>query len=107
MRPPAIEGERMFAKKTPTRELVALDELIDSVYADLAGFTSDDEEFDKMTTQLQKLLKLRAELTPQTRVSPDVLAGVVANLAGIVLILGYEHAHVVTSKALSFVAKLR
>ncbi len=97
----------MFAKKTPTRELQALDQLIDSVYADLAGFTSDEEEFDKQTTQLAKLLKLKAELTPQTRVSPDVLATLAANLLGIVAILGYEHAHVVTSKALQFVTKLR
>ena len=97
----------MFAKKTPTRELQDLDKLIESVYSDLAGFTSDEDEFDKQTNQLQKLLRLRAELAPQTRVSPDVLATVAANLFGIAMILGYEHAHVVTSKALQFVTKLR
>jgi len=94
-------------KKDPPRELQDLDRLIESVYSDLAGFTSDSEEFDKMSDQLKKLLELRTKIAPQTRVSPDVLATVGANLLGIIVILGYEHAHVVTSKALQFVMKLR
>jgi hypothetical protein len=97
----------MFRQKTPTRELQDLDDLIQSVYSDLAGFTSDEEGFDKASDQLKKLLELRAKIAPQTRVSPDVLATVGANLLGILMVLGYEHAHVVTSKALQFVTKLR
>jgi hypothetical protein len=43
----------------------------------------------------------------KTRVSPDTLLIVGGNLIGIVLILGYEHLHVVTSKALGFVLRGR
>lgn len=96
----------MFAKKTPL-DLQPLDELIDSVYQDLAGFTSDDEEFDKQTNQLQKLYRLREEILAKRRISPDVLVTAGVSLLSVLAILGYEHGHVITSKALSFVMKLR
>ena len=47
------------------------------------------------------------ELDDPKRVSLDTWAIIGSNLAGIVLILGYEKANVVTSKALGFVMKLR
>lgn len=96
----------MFAKKTP-RDLQPLDDLIDSVYRDLAGFTSDEEEFDKQTNQLQKLYRLREEILAKRRISPDVLVTAGVSLLSVLAILGYEHGHVITSKALSFVMKLR
>jgi hypothetical protein len=55
--------------------------------------------------QLTKLQKLHLETNSKSRVSPDTLAGVAANLTGILLILNYEHAHVFTSKAAAFVWK--
>lgn len=66
--------------------------------------TSND--FAKTTEQLDSLYKIKAQNKPD-RVSKDTLLTVIANLAGIGLILSYEHAHVVTSKALSFVMKTR
>jgi hypothetical protein len=40
-------------------------------------------------------------------VSPDTIAVVAGNLLGIILILGYEKADVITTKALGFVLKGR
>lgn len=48
-----------------------------------------------------------SELKDRRRVSPDTLALVGANLAGIVMIIGYERMNVIASKALGFVSKLR
>lgn len=63
------------------------------------------EEYDKVSDQYAKLTKLHNETLSKKRVSPDAMAGAATNLAGILLILNYEHAHVMTSKAVSFVMK--
>lgn len=47
------------------------------------------------------------EIDRRRKISPDTLALIGANLAGIVVIIGYERMNVITSKALSFVSKLR
>lgn len=58
---------------------------------------------------VEHLERLRKAATYETRkgISPDTVFATLGNLAGIGLILGYEHAHVITSKALSFVTKTR
>jgi hypothetical protein len=63
------------------------------------------DEYDKVSDQYAKLTKLHNETLSKKRVSPDALAGAATNLAGILFILNYEHAHVMTSKAVSFVMK--
>src|SRR5688572_3118937 len=45
------------------------------------------------------------ELEKPDRVSKDVLATIAANIAAVALVIGYERAHVVTTKALSFIMK--
>lgn len=64
-----------------------------------------DSDYDSVSDQYVKLSKLNSETTSKKRVSPDVLAGAATNLLGILFILNYEHAHVFTSKAASFVVK--
>jgi hypothetical protein len=94
-------------QKEPTR----LEIVIDNVLDELSGFTADAPEFAAMTDQLRKLYELkgidrenrRSLRTP----SPDTLAIVAANLLGICVIVGYERANVITSKAVSFVLKSR
>lgn len=49
----------------------------------------------------------RKDLDAPNRVSVDTWAIIAGNLAGIVLILGYEKANVITSRAIGFVTKLR
>lgn len=83
-----------------------LEEVIDAVQARLLKLDPDTDEFAKTVDQLDKLHKIRS-YKKDGRVSMDALVAVVGNLAGIVLILGYEHAHTVTSKALGFVLKTK
>lgn len=97
----------MFKKKTDIIMLDQLEMTIDSVYSDMKGFTSDTEEYSSMADQLIKLLKLRDELSSKSKVSAETLATIGGNLIGILMILNYERANVIASKALSFVMKLR
>jgi hypothetical protein len=86
-------------------EKTPLERAIESVLQEMDGVNADSEEFEKMTDQLVKLHALKtAESRP--RISPDVKATIAANLAGILVIVGHERTHIVTSKALGFIKKL-
>lgn len=85
-----------------------LDIQIERVSARLAKIEPDSAEYykllsvmDQMTDLKRKQEKKRFEVTPDT----IVVAGV--NLAGIILILKHEQLNSISSKALSFVSKLR
>jgi hypothetical protein len=95
----------MFTSKDPD-EKSGLEEAIDTVLSEMAGVTTDSDEYAKMVDQLVKLYSLK-DTDAKKRVSPDTLAMITGNLLGILVIVGHERAHVVTSKALSFVTKLR
>lgn len=89
-----------------THEPTKLEVEIDRLFAQLQEINkADTEEYNKVADQLAKLYKLK-EIDSKKRVSPDAVAAALTNLAGIVLILNYEHAHVITTKAVSFVGRL-
>jgi hypothetical protein len=56
-------------------------------------------------TKSDELMLKKSELEKPDRVSKDVLATVAANIAAVFLVIGYERAHVVTTKALGFIMK--
>lgn len=89
----------MFAKKA--REKTELDKAIDDALAKLDDPTTDD--YAKITKQLTKLYAMKEAEKPTPRVNSDTLLMVAGNLAGILVIVGYEHAHVITSKAQSYI----
>jgi len=95
----------MFTKTQtePTQLVLA----IDGVLNEMATTSSSSKEYAAMADQLVKLMKLKEDISSKKTISSDTLALIAGNLAGIVLILTHEHAHVITSKALSFVMKLR
>lgn len=73
------------------------------------------EEFILRREEAQTNRKLRAveilgreqEIKFRRFVSPDTLAMIAGNIAGIVLIIGYERVNVIASKALGFVMRTR
>jgi hypothetical protein len=83
-----------------------LDDTIAEALKQLSGIKVDDEVYSRRLDQIAKLYKLKEQEAPR-RVSPDVIWTVLGNLTGIAMILGYEHARVVTSKAIGFVLKPR
>lgn len=94
----------MFIKKNP--EHAGLDRVINDHLASMLQTDLNTDAYAKSIEQLSKLYKLKETHAPKG-VSADTIAIVAGNLAGIVLILSYERLNVITSKALSFVMKLR
>ena len=94
----------MLIKPQPNQ--VELEKSIERVLKELNNHSANTDEHSKIMTQLEKLYTIQASNRPY-RVSADTLALVISNLAGIVLIVSYEHAHVATSKALNLLLKAR
>jgi hypothetical protein len=92
--------------KRTQNEKTGLEKAIEELHIEMNSVTADTEQYSQMADQLVKLYKLREFDSPK-KVSPDTLVLVGGNLLGIALIVGHERAHVVTSKALSFVLKLK
>jgi hypothetical protein len=79
-----------------------LDKEITRLFETLKAKQPTDNDYNETSDQIVKLYKLK-EVDSKKRVSSDVLVSAATNLAGILLILHFEHAHVMTSKALGFV----
>lgn len=94
----------MFTDK-PQTEPSELDKAITAAHAVLDATPTYSDQYAKTVDQLTKLYAMRETTKSSNRVSPDTLAIVFGNLAGIVLIVGHERANVVTSKAIQFILK--
>lgn len=93
----------MFRRKQqPENELLI--NAIDDALRSLDRMNPDDESYAKTVDQIVKLYALKRK---PDRISNDALMNISANLLGILMIVGHERAHVVTSKAIGFVQKLR
>jgi hypothetical protein len=90
-----------FIKKT---EPSALENEIARLLSKLSGLEPDTPEYDKVSDQLKKLYPLK-DVDSKRKVSPDALVGAGVNLAGILFVLNFEHAHALTSKALGMVGR--
>lgn len=78
---------------------------IDQVLLEMQTVTADSPEFAKLTDQLVILTKALPNKEPKVKM--DTLLTVGGNLAGILLILNFEKANVIATKALGFVGKFR
>lgn len=90
-----------------TDEEIALDEAIADVLSEMKGLNADTEEYNAASDQLCKLMKLRKEIRPSWVPDVNTLIQGGASLLGILLIIKYEERHAITSKALSFIGRLR
>ena len=66
----------------------------------------DTVKYDRFTARLELLTKIQTT-TQSVRVSADTWALIGANLLGIVLIMGHEYTHPITTKALNLAIKPR
>lgn len=95
----------MFQKPKDSN-VQGLEKTIDDLISDIAGYEGDTDDYTKMVDNLETLYKLKLEDKPD-RVKLDTIAIVAANLLGIIIIVGFEKSHVMTSKALSNLLKPR
>ena len=96
----------MFEKIFKRDKRTNLEKEIDSVIQRMSKHQPDSAEYSAIAENIEKLYKARTYENVK-RVSPDTIAIIAGNLLGIVLILGYEKAGVITSKALGFVLRGR
>lgn len=94
----------MFQK--PSAESIALEETILTLEVAMRTKGEDTDDYATMLNRLERLYKLKEKNAPK-RISPDTMLIVGGNLFGILVIVYFEQAHVLTSKALSFAGKLR
>lgn len=96
---------------TPTSDIKppTLDEAIDLLLAEMKNHGAATAEYSNCVDQLAKLYDIKKSLEKDNKksVSYDQLIAVGGHLAGILLILNFERAGIVTSKALGFVMKLK
>ena len=83
-----------------------LNRTIAQAEADLQTLDAGSEDYAKALAHLERLYKLKTQ-NALKRIDPNTVAIVVGNLVGIVIIVAYEHSHVIGSKALGFAGKLR
>lgn len=99
----------MFNWNTPV-EKTGLEKEIDEVLAQMHHCDSvDSDEYANMSVQLEKLYKLKEidqKAMIHKNVSADTAVKTAGTLLGIILIVGHERAHVVTSKALTLIPKI-
>jgi hypothetical protein len=95
-------------------ETTGLDRAIADVLSQMDNvMTADSEEYEKMVARLTELHALKMNEKSQDAsnswkdVSKETWVTVGAHIAGIVMIVGYERGHLMTSKALGFIKSLR
>lgn len=95
----------MFTLKS-SDEKSGLEKAIADALSEMETLTPGSEDYAKVMDHVAVLYKLKETSSPK-RVSADTVALIGGNLAGILIIVFHERANVITSKALSFVGKLK
>lgn len=91
-------------------KLSELDKEIEAVTEALRDMKVTDPQYKttiEMLERLQRIKTAQVDIEQKRSLSPDTIANVAANLLGIGVICNFEKVHVITSKALGFVSKLR
>ena len=96
----------MFKKFTKKNKQTALEAEIAAVLEIMKQHQPDSAEYKKMTDNLEKLYKMDA-IKREQKIKKDTILIIAGNLLGIALILGFEQAGVITTKALGFIIKGR
>lgn len=85
----------------------ALEEAIARVLEVMKTHDPTTDAYSQAVDQLEKLYKIQVSTRPESRINLEALIAVAGNLAGIAMILNFERAGIITSKALGFVTKSR
>lgn len=87
-------------------EKTGIDEAMDTLLDEMAGYHGSDKEYAVMVEQLTKLNAIKDSSKPE-RVKPDTWAIIGGNAFVALVIVAFEQHHVVTTKVASFITKLR
>lgn len=95
----------MFRKPSP--EDLKLKEQINAVLDSMSTFDPETPQYYKLSKRLAELNELKKSNKDAGRIDSNTALLVAGNLLGIVIIVAYEHAHVVTSKGLTLLTKVK
>jgi hypothetical protein len=95
----------MFGRFVKKKKPSVLDEPIAKILTDMNTYGPDSPEYPTLISHLEKLNRMKAEEGSKVRPSPDVMAIVVGNLLGILIIVAYEQKHAMVSRGLGFVIR--
>lgn len=93
--------------KTLEEERLKQSSLADQYLAENESARKSEELEAELRLKNLEIEEKKIELGRRFKVSPDTLAIVLGNLVGIAVVVGYERAHVLTSKAFANVLKTR
>lgn len=96
----------MFEKITKKDKRTILEKEIESVVEIMGQHQPDSKEYTAMAKNLETLHKAY-EIQVGRKVKPDTKWLIAGNLAGLLFVLCYENAHVITSKAFGLIIKGR
>ena len=96
----------MFGKPKKDKRS-SIEREIDDVIEVMSILKKDSPEYTKMAANLAVLMEGKSFNKENTKVSKDVIVNGLFSLGGIALIVGYEYAHTLGSKAIGFVIKGR
>lgn len=82
-----------------------LDDPIDRILTEMEIFGPNTPEYEALLGELERLSALQSTETWTRRIDPTQVAAVIANLAGIGLIVNYEKLNVVTTKAIGMIMR--
>lgn len=96
----------MFNQKSSNE--TNLEAQIDAVLASMQSpIDKHGPEYTKLVEHLETLYKLKEkEVSPRERINVNTVLTVAGSLLSVGVIVGYERAHVLTSKALSHIVKI-
>lgn len=92
----------VFKKK----DVRTIDVAIDEVLEEMRALNPASDAYTAMAKNLETLEKARAQHRAK-RPTGDQVLGVVANVAGMVMILNYEKVGIIATKAFSILPKVR
>lgn len=83
-----------------------LDEAIDNLLDEMSCYEGHTEQYKQLSERLEELTKLR-DRKAKFPVSPDVMFAAGANILGMILIMRFERLNIITTKAFTFLARVR
>lgn len=84
------------------KENEPIDDEIRSVLEEMAAVKASDDKYETMVKNLETLCRAKSHAR-ETKLDPNTILAVGANVVGIAMILSFEKVNVLGSKALGFV----
>lgn len=94
-------------KKFWQKEKSDLDAEMDSILEVIAGMKPETEEYKAAVEAYKVLAESKETLERKKKISGDAIITVAAHLLGLVCIMNYEKAEIITTKAWQHITRLR